>query len=290
MLFVLSLAGAILGGWLWASQRRTHPGSRTTQAALLAAVVFLIAAAAQTFTVIPAGSVGIVDVFGNVSQTTLKSGPQFVNPLARVVKLSTQTQETKIGMEVSSKDSLTLPLEASLQFHIDPEKAFEIYNKEGDDYVAKLVEPQFRAVTSTSTPTFDATALYTSQRAPLAKLIQDRLRGILTPRGILVEDDGVRLQKLTLPPKLAAAIEERKGAELESQRVFEEARQEAERRKIEAQGVADSQRILAQGLTEPLLRLKGIEATLKLAESQNAKVIVVGSCKDGMPVILGGGQ
>jgi prohibitin 1 len=288
MLFVLSLAGAVLGAWLWTSQRRTHPGSRTTQAALLAAVVFLVAALAQTFTIIPAGSVGIVDVFGNVSQTTLKSGPQFVNPLARVVKMSTQMQETKIGMDIPSKEGLTLPLEASLQFHLDPEKAYEIYKTVGDDYVAVLVEPQFRSVTSTSTTTYDATALYTSQRAPLAKLVTDRLRGILTPRGILVEDDGVRLQKLTLPQRLAAAIEERLGAELESQRVFEKARQEAERRKIEAQGLADSQRILAQGLTDQLLKWKGIEATMKIAESPNAKVIMVGSCKDGMPLILGG--
>jgi prohibitin 1 len=287
MLFVFSLAWAIVAAWVWISQRRTHPGTRTTQIALLLAVVFSLAALAQTFTIIPAGSVGIVDVFGSVSQTTLKSGPQFVNPLARVVKMSTQMQETRIGMDIPSKEGLTLPLEASLQFHLDPEKAYEIYKTVGDDYVAVLVEPQFRSVTSTSTTTYDATALYTSQRAPLAKLITDRLRGILTPRGILVEDDGVRLQKLTLPQRLAAAIEERLGAELESQRVFEKARQEAERRKIEAQGLSDSQRILAQGLTEQLLKWKGIEATMKIAESPNAKVIMVGSCKDGMPLILG---
>ncbi len=288
MLFVLSLVGALVGAWVWISQRRSHPGSRATQGALLATVVFLVTAGAQTFTVIPAGSVGIVDVFGNVSKTTLKSGPQFVNPLARVVKMSTQMQETKIGMDAASKEGLTLPLEASLQFHLDPDKAFEIYSTVGDDYVATLVEPQFKSVTSTSTTAYDATSLYTSQRAPLARLITDRLRGILTPRGILVEDDGVRLQKLTLPQRLAAAIEERTGAELESQRVLEKARQEAERRRIEAQGMADSQRIVAQGLTDQVLKLKGIEATTKIAESPNSKVIMVGSCKDGMPLILGG--
>jgi prohibitin 1 len=288
MLFLLSLVGASVGAWLWVSQRRSHPGTRTTQAALLAAAAFLVTAGTQTFTIIPAGSVGIVDLFGNVSQTTLKAGPQFVNPLARVVKMSTLMLETKIGMDVPSKEGLTLPLEASLQFHLDPEKAYEIYRTVGDDYVGVLVEPQFKSVTSTSTPSYDATALYTSQRASLAKLITDRLRAILTPRGILVEDDGVRLQKLTLPQRLAAAIEERLGAELESQRVLEKARQEAERRRIEAEGIADSQRIVAQGLTEQVLKLKGIEATVKLAESPNAKVVMVGSCKDGMPIILGG--
>jgi prohibitin 1 len=287
MLFLLSLAGSVVGAWLWVSLRRSHPGTHTRRAAGLAALVFLVLAALQTFTIVPAGAVGILDVFGNVSLLTLKSGPQLVNPMGRVVKMSIQTQELPVVMEVPSKEGLTLKLEASVQFHLDIDRAYEIYRTVGDDYVAVLVDQQFRSVASGATSAYDATALYTSQRAAVAKLITDRLRGILTPRGIIVEDDGVRFHKLTLPQRLAAAIEERLGAELDSQRALEKARGEAERRRIEAQGIADSQRIVAQGLTPELLKLKGIEATLKLAESPNAKVIVVGSGKDGLPLILG---
>lgn len=65
-------------------------------------------------------------------------------------------------------------------------------------------------------------------------------------------------------------------------------KQEADRRRIEAQGIADFQRIVSQGINEQLLKWKGIEATQKLAESQNTKVVIVGSGKDGLPVILGG--
>jgi prohibitin 1 len=287
MLFLLSLAGALVGTWLWFSLRRSHAGTRTRHAAGLGALAFLVLATLQTFTIVPAGAVGIVDTFGNVSLSTLKAGPQLVNPMARVVKMSIQTQELLVVMEVPSKEGLTLKLEASVQFHLDIDRAYEIYKTVGDDYVAVLVDQQFRSVTSSTTPGYDATALYTSQRAQLAKLITDRLRGILTPRGIIVEDDGVRFHKLTLPQRLAAAIEERLGAELDSQRALEKAREEAERRRIEAQGIADSQHIVAQGLTPELLKLKGIEATLKLAESPNAKVIVVGSGRDGLPLILG---
>jgi prohibitin 1 len=64
--------------------------------------------------------------------------------------------------------------------------------------------------------------------------------------------------------------------------------QEAKRKKIEAQGIADFQRIITQGLTDNLLRWKGIEATIKLAESPNTKVVVIGSSKTGLPLILGG--
>ncbi len=63
-------------------------------------------------------------------------------------------------------------------------------------------------------------------------------------------------------------------------------RQEAERKRIEAAGVADFRRIVATGISSELLRWKGIEATEKLATSQNAKVVVIGAGKEGLPLIL----
>jgi len=40
-------------------------------------------------------------------------------------------------------------------------------------------------------------------------------------------------------------------------------------------------------LTDKILQDKGIEATIKLSESDNSKVIVIGSGDSGMPIILG---
>ena len=68
--------------------------------------------------------------------------------------------------------------------------------------------------------------------------------------------------------------------------VLTKEKQEADRKRIEAQGIADFQRIVARGISEQLLRWKGIEATEKLAASQNAKVVIIGSGKDGLPIIL----
>ena len=87
----------------------------------------------------------------------------------------------------------------------------------------------------------------------------------------------------------SGAIEEKLRMEQESQRmqfVLQKERQEADRKRIEAQGIADFQKIVTLGISENLLRWKGIEATLKIAESNNAKVVIVGSGKDGLPVIL----
>ena len=69
--------------------------------------------------------------------------------------------------------------------------------------------------------------------------------------------------------------------------VLTKEKQEADRKRIEAQGIADFQKIVAQGLSDQYLRWKGIEATEKLANSTNAKVVIVGSGSDGLPIILG---
>jgi regulator of protease activity HflC (stomatin/prohibitin superfamily) len=212
-----------------------------------------------------------------------------VNPLARVAKLSVKTEEIKEVMEVPSREGLTVQLEASVLFHLDPEKAAEVYKTLGPDYVTILLQPQFRSVTRGVTAQFEARALYTSEREQLAETMADELRRLVEPRGLVVESTPLR--RLTLPQRLAAAIEEKLGAEQESQRmqfVLERERQEAERRRIEAQGIADFQRTVSQGIDERLLRWKGIEATEKLAGSQNTKIVIVGAGKDGLPVILGG--
>ena len=81
----------------------------------------------STVTVIKAGHVGIVDLFGRVSTTTLKSGLQFVNPFARVIQMSIQTLEMKETMEVPSKEGLTIRIDISVLYHLDPEKAADVY-------------------------------------------------------------------------------------------------------------------------------------------------------------------
>jgi len=287
MLFVLTLVAAVLAGLAWRVVRRLNPQAGMGVGAVCAVLVLI--ALAQTVRVVPAGHVGVVDLFGRVDHATRKSGLNIVNPLARVVVMSVKTQELKEVMDVPSREGLTMQLEASVLFHLDPEQAAEVYKSVGPDYVSVLLEPQFRSVTRGVTSQYEARALYTSEREQLAHGIAGELEKLVEPRGVLIESTPLR--KITLPARLATAIEEKLGAEQESQRmqfVLMREKQEADRRRIEAQGIADFQRIVSQGINEQLLKWKGIEATQKLAESQNAKVVIVGSGKDGLPVILGG--
>jgi regulator of protease activity HflC (stomatin/prohibitin superfamily) len=286
MLFLICVVGALVSAAVFVAARRS--GSPAAVAPGILAALFTLGAIAQCVVVVPAGHVGVVDLFGRVSPQTRKAGLNMVNPLARVAKMSVKTQELKEVMDVPSSEGLTMQLEVSALYHLDPEKAAEVYRTVGSDYAAVILQPQFRSVTRGVTAEYEARALYTSEREKLAQSIAAEVRKLVEPRGIVVE--ATPLRRLTLPQRLAAAIEEKLGAEQESQRmqfVLAKERQEADRRRIEAQGIADFQRIVSQGINEQLLKWKGIEATAKLAESQNAKVVIVGSGKDGLPVILG---
>ncbi len=59
------------------------------------------------------------------------------------------------------------------------------------------------------------------------------------------------------------------------------------RKQIEANGIAAFQQTVSKGISELYLRWRGIEATLALAQSSNSKIVVIGSGKDGLPIILG---
>jgi regulator of protease activity HflC (stomatin/prohibitin superfamily) len=255
---------------------------------MIAAALFLLLMLSNTIVVVRAGHVGVVDVFGRVSGTTLKSGIQFVNPLARVIQMSIQTQEIKETMDVPSKEGMTMGIEVSVLYHLDPEKASDVYRSVGVDYVGVILEPQFRSITRGVTASYEAKALYTSEREAVAQLIAKDLKLLVEARGVVIESTPMR--RLTLPAKITSAIEDKLSADQESQRmqfVLTKEKQEAERKRIEAQGVADFQRIVTDGISDKLLQWKGIEATQDLAKSPNAKIVIIGNSKNGLPLVLG---
>ena len=291
MFFILSVVVAVGSFIAWWSARKGASSSQLSRGSSAifgaAGVIFALLAFGQMITVVPAGNVGVVDFFGTVSQTTLKAGINLINPLARVVKFSVKTEELKETMDVPSKEGLTVQLEISALFHLNPDKAAEIYKSVGENYVEILLVPQVRSVSRGVTAGYDARALYTSEREVLAQMIMADLEKLVEPRGITIE--ATPLRRIGLPAGLTASIEEKLRAEQESQRmqfVLTKEKQEAERKRIEAQGISDFQNIVTRGISEPLLRWKGIEATEKIAASQNAKVIIIGAGKDGLPLIL----
>ncbi|HCV42813.1 MAG TPA: membrane protease subunit, stomatin/prohibitin [Bacteroidetes bacterium] len=290
MLFILCaiIALVALGLWRGAVKRGGQGSSLMSRLLGLIAGVFALFALFQCFTVIPAGNVGVVDFFGTVSDRPITAGINFVNPLSQVIKFSTQTQEHKESMQVLSREGLTIGLELSCLYRLNPDSAARVYKTIiGGDYETIVLIPQFRSISRAVTASFQASALYSTERERLGMTIQEELARTVAPRGVMIESTPLR--NVALPTQLTEAIEQKQRADQESQRmefILTKEKQEADRKRIEAKGIADFQTIVAAGISEQLLRWKGIEATEKLANSTNTKVIIVGAGKDGLPIIM----
>jgi prohibitin 1 len=256
---------------------------------LLVIVVLVVVVGSCSLTTIDTGHVGVLTLFGQVTREQLPEGIHIINPLKAVTKLSIRTQESKEIAEVPSSEGLLIHLEASLLYRLEPAQATDVYQKIGPDYMEVVVSPNFRSVMRTVTAAHTASALYSEARESVAQAMVVEMRKILQPRGIMIEN--VLLRDIKLPATLKASIEAKQQADQDAQRmnfVLQKERQEAERKRIEAQGISDFQRIVTQGISQPLLDWKGIEATIEIAKSPNAKVVVIGNPKNGLPVIFSG--
>ena len=235
------------------------------------------------------GHVGVLTLFGKVqSGEALGEGIHLINPIKTNNELSIQTQTLKESASVPSSEGLMMSLDTSLIYHLNPDRAAEVFQKIGADYENVVVEPTLRSAIRESTASHTANALYTGEREMVAKQIYDQVSAQLNQRGLIVEN--VLLRDIQLPATLKAAIEAKQQAEQESLAMnfrLQKETQEAQRKRIEAAGVRDFQQIVAQGITPSLLEWKGIEATENLAKSPNSKVVVIGNNKNGLPLILG---
>jgi regulator of protease activity HflC (stomatin/prohibitin superfamily) len=251
---------------------------------LVIAVIFLFSSLAK----VPSGHVGVLTLFGRVTGEVLSEGIHFVNPFKSNNEMSIRTQEIKESASVPSSEGLVMNLDTSLIFHLNSERAADVYQKIGPNYTEVLLEPNLRAAIREATAAHTANALYTGEREMVAKQIYTLLTNTLGRRGFVIES--ILLRDIQLPTTLKASIEAKQQAEQEALAMsfrLQKEKQEAERKRIEAQGIRDFQQIVAQGISTQLLEWKGIEATENLAKSANAKVVVIGNSKNGLPLILG---
>jgi len=265
------------------------PGSTVPR--LVGFIVFVLVLGtflSSVVTRVDSGAVGVLTLFGRVTGEVLPEGLHLISPFKTNHELSIRTQEIKETASVPSSEGLVMNLDTSLIYHLNPDKAAEVYQKIGPRYLEVLVEPNLRAAIREATASHTANALYTGEREMVAKQISEQLSSLLSQRGFVVES--VLLRDIQLPNTLRASIEAKQQAEQEALAMnfrLQKEMQEAQRKRIEAQGIRDFQQIVAQGISPQLLEWKGIEATETLAKSPNSKVVVVGGGKNGLPLILG---
>jgi regulator of protease activity HflC (stomatin/prohibitin superfamily) len=263
-------------------------GSMLRLIGLAIASLVLIVLLFNSVTRVATGHVGVLTLFGRVTGETLGEGMHLINPLKTNNEMSVQTQSIKESASVPSSEGLMMSLDTSLIYHLNPDRAADVFQKTGFDYENRFVEPTLRSAIREATASHSANALYTGEREMVGKQILDQLTSQLNQRGLVVEN--VLLRDIQLPATLRASIEAKQQAEQEALAMnfrLQKETQEAQRKRIEAQGIRDFQQIVAQGISPQLLEWKGIEATENLAKSMNAKVVVIGNNKNGLPLILG---
>lgn len=215
-------------------------------------------------------------------------GFHFIAPWNKIFKYDVKIQENNTTMEVLSKNGLTIKVDVSYWYKPKEDRLPLLHDEVGPNYHEKIVNPAIRSATREVIGKYLPEELYSTKREVIEDEIMNRTRKSIADKHILLDD--VLIRDVTLPLSLQEAIEKKLKQEqiaLEYEFRLEAAQKEAERLRIEARGKAEAYDIINRSLTEKILQEKGIEATLKLAESPNSKIVIIGNSKNGLPVILG---
>lgn len=196
------------------------------------------------------------------------------------------------NMDVLDKNGLSIHVDVSARYNPMPDKIGHIHKKfyrtSTDDYIRVLVIPEVRSTVRQVMGRYTAEEIYSTKRAEVEAAIKTETEKILQQN--YVNATAVLIRSIVLPEQIKAAIENKLQQEQEAlayQFRLDKEKSEAERKRIAAEGEARANNIVNSSLSDKLLKMRGIEATLELSKSPNTKVVIVGSSKDGLPLILG---
>jgi regulator of protease activity HflC (stomatin/prohibitin superfamily) len=242
------------------------------------------------------GYVGVQKLFGKVSNNTLESGLNVINPLVEVVTFDIRTQNYTMSgvhdegdkggddaIRVLSADGLEVIVDLTVLYKVLPSEAPRILKEIGTDYRNTIVRPICRTKIRDNAVYYDAIALYSTKRDEFQGRIFKTIESDFKSRGLVLEQLLVR--NITLPASVKTTIESKINAEQEAQKmtfVLQKEKQEAERKRVEAQGIADYQKILSTGLSDKLLQYEMIKA---ISASPNSKLIFMTNGKN-LPVMV----
>jgi regulator of protease activity HflC (stomatin/prohibitin superfamily) len=196
------------------------------------------------------------------------------------------------NMDVLDKSGLSIHVDVSVRYHPVPDKIGYIHEKffrtTTEDYISVLVIPEVRSTVRQVMGRYTAEEIYSTKRAEVENAIRSESEKILLQN--YVNAPAVLIRSIVLPEQIKGAIESKLQQEQEALAYrfrLDKEKSEAERKRIAAEGEARANNIVNSSLTDKLLKMRGIEATLELSKSPNSKIVIVGAGKDGMPLILG---
>jgi regulator of protease activity HflC (stomatin/prohibitin superfamily) len=258
---------------------------------LIFAILAVILIAKSTVT-IDSGEAGVLykTFEGGVvtEQPPLGEGFHFVAPWNKVFVYEVRQMALEENMQVLSSNGLEIKLDVSVWYEPSYAELGALHQEKGEKYVTRVLQPAVRSAARAVVGRYIPEQLYASKREAIQNEILDETRILLKDQYVQVNE--VLVRDVSLPQNIKEAIERKLRQEQESLEYefrLTKATQEAQRQRIDAEGKAKANEILSASLNDQILREKGIQATVELSKSPNAKVVVIGSGESGMPLILG---
>ncbi len=267
---------------------------RTVVIVIVAVVAIFVLLAFSTsifYTIEPGERAVIFKKFagGLDKDNVIDQGFNFKAPWNTLYVYDVKEKSVEESMDVLDKNGLSLNVDVTLRYNPIYEEIGFLHENFGKNYENSLVIPEVRSSVRQVMGRFTAEEIYSTMRGEVETSIKQETANSLGSNNI--EMKTLLIRSINLPEQIKAAIENKLKQEQEAlayQFRLEKEKSEAERKRIAAEGEAQANNIVNNSLTDRLLKMRGIEATLELSKSPNSKVIVVGSGEDGLPLILGG--
>ncbi len=223
---------------------------------------------------------------GTVTDRVYPEGFHIICPWDIMSVYTVRYQVQRHKMFALTQKGLKIHLSLTIRFKPEYDLLGVLHKEVGPDYLKKIVLPEVEGVLRTLIGNFEAEEVYSTKRALLQKIVHASLNQV-SQRFVKLDD--VMITEVELPAYIQKAIE-MKLEQKEQSRAYEfkleKEKKEAERKRIEAAGIHDYNKKVDESLSDKILTWKGVTATLELSKSDNAKVVVIGAGKDGLPIIL----
>ncbi|MFA8436137.1 MAG: prohibitin family protein [Marinifilaceae bacterium] len=258
---------------------------------LIAVAFILILSGSSMFVTLQPGERGVIFrkfTTGLDKEHIFYPGFHVIAPWNDLHTYDVKEQKSEETMDVLDKSGLSVNIDVSVRFNPIYTEIGSLHEIFGKNYINQLVIPEVRSSVRQVAGRYTAEEIYSTRRKEVEDAIIQETSLILKKNHIDMK--ALLIRSINLPAKIKTAIESKLQQEQEAlayQFKLEKEKSEAERKRIAAEGEARANKIINSSLTTALLKMRGIEATIKLSESQNSKVVVIGSGKDGMPLILG---
>ena len=261
---------------------------------LLFGLTILFSFASSLFYLIESTERGVIfyklNSVGLDKKNVIAPGLHIKAPWNDIYKFDITDNLVEETIDVLDKNGLNINVDVTMSFHPKYDSVGEIYETYQLDYLRRLVRPEFRSTVRQVMGRYTAEEIYSTKRSEVETSIQNEASLALSKPGNNIIMKSLLIRSISLPAQIKAAIENKLQQEQEAlayQFRLQSEESEAERKRIAADGEARANKIINSSLTPALLKMRGIEATTKLAESPNSKVVTIGSSKDGLPIILG---